>query len=102
LWHARVLRAEPHAARSPGGIVFDAMGDPFLPRRRASSVRVLRHFAVHLPLLSDAKRSQVTRVLLGDASGARLQMEVPLVPEHGDVRVRCGALSVAVCATVVR
>ncbi len=39
LWHARVLQAEPHAARVPGGIVFDAMGDAFLPRRRTSSVR---------------------------------------------------------------
>jgi hypothetical protein len=36
---------------------------------------------------------QVTRVLLGDDSGARLQMEVPLSQEHGDIRVRilyCG------------
>ena len=39
LWHARVLQAGSHAARSPGGITFDAMGDAFLPKRRTSSVR---------------------------------------------------------------
>jgi len=40
LWHARVLQVAAHAARTPGGIVFDAQGDPFLPRRRASAVRL--------------------------------------------------------------
>jgi hypothetical protein len=40
LWHARVLRAETHAARTPGGITFDVMGDAFLPKRRTSSVRL--------------------------------------------------------------
>jgi hypothetical protein len=36
-------------------------------------------------------RAQVTRVLLGDASGARLQMEVPLLQAHSDIRVRTRA-----------
>lgn len=39
LWHARVLQVGSQAARAPGGIVFNAQGDPFLPRRRASAVR---------------------------------------------------------------
>ena len=41
LWHARVLQAGSHSSRSPGGITFDAMGDAFLPKRRASTVRPL-------------------------------------------------------------
>jgi len=32
--------------------------------------------------------AQVTRLLLGDASGARLELEVPREADHDDVRVR--------------
>jgi len=61
MWHARVLQAE-----TLGSTVFDAQGDAFVTRKRAGSV---------------------TRVLLGDDSGARLLLEVPLQPEHRNVRV---------------
>ena len=39
IWHTRVLRAEARKSGAPGGVVFDAMGDAFLPRKRASAVR---------------------------------------------------------------
>ena len=39
IWHARVLRAEARKSGAPGGMVFDAMGDAFLPRKRATAVR---------------------------------------------------------------
>ena len=60
IWHARVLEAE-----SSGSCVFDAHGDAFVARRRAGAV---------------------TRLLLGDDSGARVELEVPLQPEHRAVR----------------
>lgn len=89
IWHARVLSAEAVTARAPGGIVFDAMGDAFLPRRRTGAVRV-RSGARQLIGLLTPSRKQVMRVLVGDASGARLQLEVPLASEHRDIQARFG------------
>lgn len=54
LWHARVLRVESYASRTPGGLVFDARGDAFLPKRRASEVRPW------CPLCLRAGRARVT------------------------------------------
>ena len=91
LWHARVLQAGSHSSRSPGGITFDAMGDAFLPKRRTSSVRT-GHPMLRLGRLTrDAP--QVTRVLIGDESGARLQMEVPYEKEHSSIRVCTQAIA---------
>lgn len=39
IWHTRVLRIDTVVSGAPGGFVFDAMGDAFLPRKRAASVR---------------------------------------------------------------
>ena len=88
LWHARVLQAGSHASRSPGGITFDAMGDAFLPKRRTSTVRPQPCVPITACGLMRVHAMQVTRVLIGDESGARLQMEVPFEKEHSNIRAR--------------
>lgn len=61
LWHATVLRC----ARAPGMASFDSVGDPFMRARAAAPA---------------------TRLLLGDATGARLQLVVPAASRHAALR----------------
>ena len=70
------------------------------PARCATHCRVAPHAQRRAHFVTAGTHLQVTRMLVGDDSGARLQMEVPLAQEHSEIRVRkvCGRMAPALRA----